>query len=253
VFDLGGNGRAPSHPELLDWLAARFMEDGWSMRRLHRLLVTSAAYRMDSGYDASAAAKDPDNRFLWRMNARRVEAESIRDSILHVSGQLDPTMGGPELDQHLGLTAKRRSLYFRHSVEKQVEFLATFDQASVSECYERAETIVPQQALALANSTLSVGASRVLAGSLWKEAGDPARFLALAFETVLGRPPTAAERAECEAFVAAQTARLAAPGGLTGFDTGPKAAVPPSGDPAQRARESLIHVLLNHSDFVTVR
>jgi len=260
VFDFGGNGRLPSHPELLDWLSAHFMDEGWSMKKLHRLLVTSATYRQDSTYDAVAAAKDPDNRALWRMNARRMEAEAVRDAILYASGQLDEIRGGPELDQNLGLTAKRRSLYFRHSVEKQVEFLATFDQASVTECYERAETIVPQQALALANSRLSVAASRVLAGRLWRdvaaESDDAARqgaFLTMAFERLLGRPPSAAERSECLTFLADQARRLANPGALSAFDTGPAAATPPAADPAQRARESLIHVLLNHHDFVNIR
>src|SRR5207249_1645452 len=102
----------------------------------------------------------PDNRYLWRMNTRRMEAEVVRDSVLYVAGQLDLTMGGPELDHNLGLTTKRRSLYYRHAAEKQMEFLLIFDAASVNECYRRAESVVPQQALAMANSSLVLAQSR---------------------------------------------------------------------------------------------
>jgi hypothetical protein len=250
VFDFGANGQPPTHPALLDWLAAEFMRQGWSMKAMHRLMVTSATYRMDSAYDAGSAAKDPDNRWLWRMNSRRMEAEVVRDSLLSVSGELDLTPGGPDLDPNLGLTSKRRSLYFRHSMEKQVELLATFDQANVAECYQRSETVVPQQALALSNSTLALASSRALAARLSKEPGS---FVETAFDEILGRKPTAAERKECEGFLTSQAALLADPGKLSAFETGAAAAVPPSKDPQQRARESLMLVLLNHNDFVTIR
>lgn len=229
------------------------------MKRLHRLMVTSRAYRMDSTYDPACAARDPENRYLWRMNARRMEAEVVRDSVLHVSGQLDLTPGGPDLDPAQGLSSKRRSLYFRHSMEKQVEFLATFDQVPPAECYQRAETIVPQQALALANSSLALGQARLLAGKLWKEAEtqpEAARmreFLTAAFEQVLGRLPTAQERGECERFLQEQAARLSDPKALTATSGGVQSPVPPSPDPRQRARESLLLVLLNHNDFITIR
>src|SRR5205823_2861668 len=95
VFDFGANGRPPSHPALLDWLAVEFMESGWSMKHMHRLLVTSRAYRLDSATDAPNLALDPENHFVWHMNAHRMEAELVRDSLLHVSGQLDLTLGGP--------------------------------------------------------------------------------------------------------------------------------------------------------------
>src|SRR5262249_13630927 len=94
AFDFGRNGAAASPPALLDWLAAEFTYRGWSMKRMHRLIVTSSAYRMDSSMDAANAALDPENRYLWRMNARRMEAEVVRDSVLHVAGQLDETLGG---------------------------------------------------------------------------------------------------------------------------------------------------------------
>src|SRR5262249_22372212 len=98
VFDFGKNGKPPSHPALLDWLAAEFMESKWSMKSVHRLMVTSSAYRMESTTDTANAGIDEDNRWLWRMNARRMEAEIIRDSVLAVAGRLDRTFGGAELD-----------------------------------------------------------------------------------------------------------------------------------------------------------
>src|SRR5262249_56150432 len=93
--DFGANGAEPSHPELLDWLAADFMEHGWQLKRLHRPMVTSATYRQASAVTAEGAKRDAGNRLLWRMPLRRLEAEAVRDAILAVSGALDRTMGGP--------------------------------------------------------------------------------------------------------------------------------------------------------------
>jgi hypothetical protein len=300
VFDFGANGRAPTHPELLDWLAAELMRRGWSMKAMHRLLVTSATYRQSSncglpiadcglGGTRGANAKadgvvgnrttsgskpvrsnpqsaicnpqsiDPENTYLWRWSSHRMEAEVIRDSLLACAGQLDLAMGGPELDQNLGLKSRRRSLYFRHSVEKTVPLLTTFDQASVAECYERAETVMPQQALALANSEVAIGQSRLLATALTKSLGsDPpsqasVKFVVAAFQQILGRDPTPQERAECTRFLETQAARLQDPQRLTRFDAGAANTVPPSSDPVLRARENLVLVLFNHNDFITIR
>ena len=232
------------------------------MKPIHRLIVTSAAYRMDSAvtpaYEANRAA-DPDNRYLWHYTAHRLEAEAVRDGVLAVAGRLDPTPGGPDLDPAAALTVPRRSLYFRHANEKQAVFLQTFDAASPNECYRRAETVVPQQALALANSSLSLAQSRLLAADLSKEIGPAhdeaadARFVTAAFEQVLSRPPTQAEREACTQFLSTQAKLLSDPKKLTAFAAGDPAAVKPSADPRQRAREALVHVLLNHNDFVTVR
>ena len=93
--DFGYNGAAPSHPDLLDWLASTYIAGGWRLKPIHRLIVCSAAYRQSSRLDASAQSIDRENRLLWRMTPRRLEAESIRDAILAVSGQLDQPMGGP--------------------------------------------------------------------------------------------------------------------------------------------------------------
>jgi hypothetical protein len=202
---------------------------------------------------------DPENTYLWRWSSHRMEAEAVRDSLLACAGQLDLALGGPEVDQNLGLKSRRRSLYFRHSVEKTVPLLTAFDQASVAECYERAETVMPQQALALANSELAISQSRLLAAALAKKLeGQPpakasASFITAAFQQVLSRDPTPREHAECLRFLEAQAARLQDPKKLTRFEAGAANSVSPSTDSLQRARENLVLVLFNHNDFVTIR
>jgi len=256
VFDFGLNGKAPTNQALLDWLAVEFMDRGWSMKATHRLIVTSDAYRRQSSpsaADASNAAIDPDNRHLWRFKVRRMEGELVRDSVLACAGSLDTTMGGADIDQNAGETSLRRSVYFRHAHDK------LFDAPSVTECYRRDESIVPQQALALANSSLSFAQSRKLAGEISQQAGaEPtaeanAGFIVAAFEQVLSRQPTEAERATCEKFLAEQAHKFADPAKLTAFAAGPAATLKPSTSPHQRARENLVHVLFNHNDFVTIR
>jgi hypothetical protein len=258
--DFGLNGQPPTHPELLDWLAVELMDGGWQMKRLHRLIVTSAAYRRQSS-DAAATpadrAADPENRYLWRMNSRRMEAEAVRDSVLAVAGSLDAALGGPDLDPEQALAVPRRSIYFRIAKEKKVPFLATFDGPNVLECYRRTESVVPQQALALANSPLSIGQSRLLAKSLTTETGAAPEtdevFTKTAFEQILTRPPTAEESAECAAFLRSQTELFAKPETLDRFSSGETASIKPAPDPHQRARENLIHVLFNHNEFLTIR
>lgn len=269
VFDFGMNGSSPTHPELLDWLAVELMEKSWSMKKLHRLMVTSAAYqRQSSSLEGSAnnTETDPDNRYLWRMNSRRLEAEAVRDSVLWVTGQLDITMGGPDLDSKLGQTTYRRSVYYRHAPEKMMSFLTMFDSASVNECYRRAETVVPQQALALMNSQLSLEQSRRLAAEISQvEANskptisdisgkvDDQLFVSQLFFRVLSRQPTESEMATCLQFLLDQGGRITKRDELTSFDGASKLKVAPSANPVQRARESLVHVLLNHNEFVTIR
>src|SRR5439155_22882134 len=180
--DFGRNGRPPSHPQLLDWLAAEFMAQNWSMKAIHRLIVTSSTYRLASTPNAANAKIDPDNIYLWRMPSRRMEAELVRDNLLYIAGDLDATMGGPDIDHNLGLTSKRRSMYLRIAAEKEVEFLKIFDGPSVTECYQRRPTVMPQQALALANSELALGQARSLARKLDGQVGeDDARFVGAAF------------------------------------------------------------------------
>jgi hypothetical protein len=261
VADLGVNGKAPRNQALLDWLAVDLVDHGWSLKRLHRTIVTSRAYRMRSWAPAEDpnVALDPGNLALWRMNPRRMEAEIVRDNLLHVAGTLDATMGGPELDQLTGLATRRRSLYYRHAAEKQMVFLKIFDSANVAACYRRDETVMPHQALALANSPLVLASARRLGLTISHEVGDEptpvhhAAFVDAAFLRLLARLPEEAERAACVAYLADQTVRLANQAGLTHFPQGTPSDVPAAAEPHLRARQDLVLVLLNHNDFVTVR
>ena len=243
--DFGGNGRPPSHPQLLDWLAVELMKGDWSMKRLHRLIVTSSTYRMASTPDSDNARRDPDNVYFWRMPSRRMEAEAVRDNILYVAGDLDLATGGPEIDQNLGLTSKRRSIYLRTAAEKEVEFLKIFDGPAVTECYQRHPSVMPQQALALANSELALGQARSLAKKLSVEVpADDQAFLRAAFRRVLARDPRPEEMRLCQEFLEAKTlipVAASANGGEVPRKDRPK------------ARANLLLVLLNHNDFVTVR
>ena len=261
VLDFGQNGQPPTHPKLLDWLAIELMEPAtsgvkpWSMKHLHRLIVTSRTYRMASTPDEKNLAADPDNRWIWRVPSRRMEAELVRDGILYVAGKLDLSFGGPDIDYALGLTVNRRSLYFRHAQEKQMEFLKMFDCAAVTECYQRKESIVPQQALALANSELTLVQARIIARKLHETtANDNAAFVNAAFERVLSRTATSEELQVSAGFLNQQQQTLIATADRLKQNTGAvNETAKPSADPVLRSRENLIHVLLNHNDFVTIR
>ena len=260
MFDFGLRSPQVRNQQLLDWLATQLMDRGWQMKHIHRLLVTSNAYRMTSSSKAASAANielDPDNLLLWRMNARRLEAEAVRDSLFYTAGTLDLARGGPEIDRAAALTTPRRSLYFGTAYEKEVPFLQVFDGASVNECYRRSESVVPQQALALANSQVSVDQARVLAkrlGELASKAAEPdTAFIELVFEHVLSRQPSSSELDECRRFLASQSDLLCDPAKLTESTGGAKTSMAAATDPRGRARENLTHVLYNHNDFVTVR
>jgi hypothetical protein len=185
-----------------------------------------------------------------------MEAELVRDAILFVSGRLDTAMGGPELDQEQGFKQCRRSIYFRHAQEKQMEFLKTFDCAAVTECYVRKESIIPQQALAMMNSELAIASARALARRLGEEigAGSDAEFIVAAYETILSRRPSDAEAAVCSEYLAEQGVSLANNQDEPEKPSdGPGALDQPSSAPRVHARENLVQVLLNHHEFVTIR
>ena len=231
------------------------------MKHIHRLLVTSRAYQRLSSADRALTAVnnkiDPDNLLYWRANARRLDAEVIRDSVLHVAGSLDLNQGGADIDHASGETVTRRSIYFRHAYEKQMPMLVLFDAAAPNECYRRSESIIPQQALALANSSFSLSQSRKLTSALWSEVANGAdpelQFVRLAFKQVLARSPSDDELMVCRSFLKEQATMLSSPASLS--DSGGKIAssVEASEAPQMRARENMIHVLINHNDFVTVR
>jgi hypothetical protein len=249
TFDFGLRTQLPVHHELLDWLSVEFMESGWSMKHLHRLIVTSQAYRMQSAggrTEASNARIDPDNHYLWRMNVKRMEAEVIRDSLIHLAGRLDSRMGGADLPLAAAETIHRRSIYYRYARGDRIPFLVMFDAPSVEECYRRDETIVPQQALALTNSAVALARAAEIAAVIDNEVGEVdthaarAAFVISAFERVLGRTPTDGERAEC--INALDRLR-------TVFASDGRAGIVPN----LKARAALVHVLLNHNDFVSIR
>ena len=224
VADFGLRAPEPLHRDVLDFLAIRFMEEGWSMKALHRRIVLSRAYRRTSSSraaDPETLRLDPDNRQLWRMNPRRIESQLVRDNLLHIGGRLDRTLGGPSVPADR--PSQRRSIYFRHSRDDLHSFLAQFDDADFLQCYRRAESIVPQQALALSNSALTLATARSLA-DLHQDRSE-GEYIDFLFRTVLSRPPEDDEATACREFL--QT--------------------------ADQRRFLLAHALLNHNDFVTVR
>ncbi len=157
MYDFGPRTARPEQHELLDWLAIELMETNWSLKHLHRLILTSQAYRMSTasaGPASSNLAIDPDNRYIWRMNVRRMEGEVVRDCILLLAGRLDSAMGGADQPVAAAEAGVRRTIYYRYASGDNVPLLSMFDAANVTECYRRHETIVPQQALALINSAM---------------------------------------------------------------------------------------------------
>ncbi|WP_417750284.1 PSD1 and planctomycete cytochrome C domain-containing protein [Rosistilla oblonga] len=250
--NFGLNGRKPSHPQLLDWLADELIRNDWKMKPLHRQIVLSATYRMSSdplpvGIDA-ALEVDPENRLLWRMNPRRMEAELVRDSTLFLASQIDLSFGGPEIPVEQGDISRRRSLYLRNTPNEKVPMLEVFDVADPNACYRRQESIVPHQSLAMMNSGLAIDAARTIARRL----ADASDFVDVAFATILARRPTAAETERCNAFLQSHAELLQQASGekFPGADT---ATTPRAAAPLQAARENLIHVLMLHNDFVTIR
>jgi hypothetical protein len=240
VFEFGRKGNAPAHPQLLDWLASELVEHGWSMKHIHRVIVTSAAYRMGSSTAGAEAARaaDPDNRLLWRREPIRLEAQVVRDAILSLAGTLDATMGGPPVPADQQPQSRRRSLYFWHAEDSRNAFLAMFDDAGVAECYQRDQSIVPQQALALSNAAVVHDAAATIAERLASAGAGPRDdedFLDRAFALLLHRPATPAERTACLESLAKWRA-LGEP--ATGVDP---------------ARIRMVWALFNHNDFVTLR
>ena len=244
VFDFGRKGNSPLHPKLLDWLASELVKSSWSMKHLHRLIVTSAAYRMAStSHNAEAnLAKDPDNRFLWRRSPLMLESQAVRDCLLSIAGTLEDRMGGPSVPAGEQAASRRRSVYFFHSNVDRNRFLTTFDEADVKECYRRDQSIVPQQALALANAALVHDCAAQIADRLASATPPPAadsEFIAAAFVAVLGRQPSADEIAAClESLAVWRTALPSDPASEPASDT---------------SRTHLVWALLNHTDFLTIR
>ncbi|MBX9626874.1 MAG: DUF1553 domain-containing protein [Gemmataceae bacterium] len=217
--DFGKMGQPPTHPELLDWLAADFRDGGGSLKKLHKLIVMSATYRQASTTNAVAEKVDADNRYMWRQNRRKLEAEAVRDSILWAAGKLDPEMGGPSFQDfvvekpehsphyqyHLfdpeNPAGHRRAVY-RYTVRSKPQpLMAALDCADPSLAVDRRnQTITPQQALALLNNKLAVAMAKHFAARVEKLADDDAGRVAAAVRIALGRSATDAERDALAAY-----------------------------------------------------
>lgn len=191
--DFGLNSQPPSHPELLDWLAAQFVEEGWSLKKLHRRIMLSAAYRRGSRAAPNERTRDPENRWLARFSPRRLEAEALRDAMLSAAGTLDAQPGGPA---GANLAAARRSLYIQTARWDRSNFSTLFDAANPDACVEkRTVSTVAPQALFLLNSEFVQQQAAALARRILREApGDPAACFDWACQLLFARPARPEER-----------------------------------------------------------
>ena len=208
--DFGVRSDAPTHPGLLDYLGAEFIKDGWSLKRLHRLIMTSAVYMQSSGSTLEsqrAKRSDPENRLLWRMNRRRLDWEALRDSLLAVSGRLDrdvrPGSGGPTVDLLSQPFTGRRSVYGFIDRQNLPGVFRTFDFANPdTHSPQRYVTTVPQQALFLLNSPFILEQARALAASSGMSGdADPESRIRALYRRVYGRDPTPGQVAVGRRFV----------------------------------------------------
>lgn len=244
--DFGRTGTLPTHPELLDWLSREFVDGGWSMKRLHRLIMTSNVYRQQSRQRAEAAALDPENKLLWRMPLRRMDAEVVRDAVLSVTGQLNTTPFGPPIevvvagDGQVGTadapSSNRLSIYLLHRRSAPLTLLETFDAPRMTtNCVQRRRSTVVSQALLLLNSEFMDVQAGKLADRIRQEAGeDWAVQVAKAYARIHGRSPTPRERELGTEFLRRQA---------SGY--GEK-------DNTRRALLDLCLVLLNSAEFLYV-
>ncbi len=262
--NFGKSGEPPTHPELLEYLADQFARGGWRVKPMLKLLMTSTAYRQTShsarpSATATAAdpeAVDPSNQLLWRQRLRRLEAEAIRDAMLTVSGDLDPTMGGPPVllralpDGQVMIDDKalarptdhaRRSVYLLSRRAYNLSLLTVFDQPQVAvNCPCRDVSAVPLQSLTLLNGTFAEEEARHFADRVKKAAGATGEgAIRAAFRMALARQPTANEVQICARLLDREAATF-------------RAARPPTGDADYRALVQLCHTLLNASEFLYV-
>ena len=274
VDDLGSQGELPSHPELLDWLASEFRDGGWDLRRLIRLIVTSATYRQSSAFRPELREADPANRLLSAQNPRRLEAEFVRDNALFIAGSLDlRDLGGPSAKpyqpagyytalqfpdrDYLASNADaqwRRGVYSHWQRTFLHPMLANFDAPARDECAaQRTMSNTPQQALTLLNDPTFVESARLFAARILAEGGknDTTR-LRLAFQSALARPPKSAELKSLKNFLSTQrlTYRAAPAEAEKLLRIG---LAPPSiGDPTELAAwTTLARVLLNSQEVIT--
>ena len=216
--NLGISGAEPSHPELLEWLAAEFVKSDWSLKKLHRLILTSAVYRQASSLIADAHRVEPDNRLLWRYPVRRLDAEAIRDAMLFVSGELDVTVGGPYIPTTRNGTgevlvnpsapgANRRSVYLQQRRTQVLSQLGVFDAPTLAiNCSRRTVSTMPLQSLTMLNSDFAVERGKQFASRLDREAGtDATRRITQAFLLMTSREPSADELTSSLRFIEEQS------------------------------------------------
>ncbi len=268
--DFGHMGERPSHPELLDWLATEFTRQGWSIKAMHRLILSSRTYQQASAFDSPEDTKiDPENRYLWHMPLQRIEGEIIRDSFLAVSGALNLKMGGPgvfpEVDPEIlkgsayqiwpktkdGPEAWRRSVYVAEMRTITAPILDLFDPPEkVGSCARRNVTTIAPQALQLLNDKFVGGQSEIFSSRVRDEAGrERTAQISRAFYLALSRPPEAREIAASVDFLTRQEDyhrrhnRLLMDRGVDPAEIGP---------PEQAALVDFCHSLLNLNEFVYV-
>ena len=200
--DFGVNGMPPSHPELLDWLATTFIENGWSVKAMHRLIVNSRSYRQSGDFNRKAAAVDADNQLLWRYAPRRLEAEAVRDAMLSASGEINLQPGGPGFQGNTyvennkeGAQFNRRSVYRMNINSGKDPLLDAFDCPDPAvKTPRRGVTITPLQALELMNNAFVQRQAKLLAERVLRSSGNNVTAaIQLAYQLVLSRPPLAEE------------------------------------------------------------
>lgn len=233
--DFGFQGDRPANPELLDYLASELVRSGWSMKHVHRLIVNSTTYQQDSSFDANKSAIDRENRYCWRYAPRRLESEIIRDSLLKVSEQLDPTMFGPgTLDEGM----KRRSIYFFVKRSQLIPMMQLFDSPEplVSQGARPSTTIAPQ-ALVFMNNPHVRRWSLALAEKTLAASKSDADFVNAAYRSILSRDASAKEQELMTAFMSKQRDSYQQEG---------------NGDAAKLAAADLCQVVFSMNEFVFV-
>jgi hypothetical protein len=275
--DFGRMGSRPTHPELLDYLSANFVENGWSIKKIQRQILLSNTYQQSSDLQAKAAEADPDNKLLWRWSRRRMEAEAVRDSMLFTSGLLNPQMGGPGVFppvpagtlSDLSATAaaggwktekdvaqtNRRSVYIFVRRNLRYPMLQEFDSANTFEsCDFRKNTVTPSQSLDLLNNDLILQWAQSLAGRVLNDNGlTPDAQIERAFKLTYGRAPSAAEQKLAADFLARQMPIMAKRLADAKTKTPLPANMPAGADPARAAAlVDLSQMLLDSNEFLYI-
>ena len=228
--DFGKRGKPPTHPELLDYLAARFVESGWSIKAVHRLIMLSATYQLGSDGPEENAKADPSNDLRSKFDRQRLDAQSIRDAVLMVSGDLNPAVAGAhpfphpaawDWTQHNPFAAlydsNKRSVYLMVQRSQRHPYLSTFDGADPNvSTPERTSSITPLQALYMMNSEFVHTRSEHFADRIIAAAPDDRRRLKLAFESAFARPPTREEDRKALAYLGLVRQKLEAAGVTSG-------------------------------------